>query len=114
MNARPFMIGCVLAIGTSGFAMAADVTAVVHTFMAGGSASSRTSGYEGSSPAHGGGRDGGDASGNHGATPATDSDATTPATSTDNDELSHGSVAPSQDTSSTGIGWQSMLPGSIQ
>jgi hypothetical protein len=113
MNARPFMIGCVLAVGTSGSVMAADVTAVVHTFIAGGSAGSRTSGYEGSSTSHGGGRDN-DTSGSRASAPAKDSDATAPVSPTDNYELNHGSVAPSQDKSSTGIGWQSLLPGSIQ
>jgi opacity protein-like surface antigen len=114
MNARPFMIGCVLAVGTSGSVMAADVTAVVHTFIAGGSAGSRTSGYEGSDASHGGGRDSGDSSANHTSAPAKDSDATAPSTPTDNYELNHGNVAPSQDKSATGIGWQSLLPGSIQ
>jgi hypothetical protein len=114
MNARPFMIGCVLAVGTSGSVMAADVTAVVHTFIAGGSAGSRTSGYEGSSASHGGGRDSGDNGSSRSGAPAKDSDATTPTASPDNYELNHGNVAPSQDKSATGIGWQSLLPGSIQ
>ncbi len=108
------MIGCVLAVGTSGSVMAADVTSVVHAFIAGGSASSRTSGYEGSGASHGGGRDSGDASVNHAGAQAKESDTPTTTPSSDNDELTHGNVAPSQDKSSTGIGWQSLLPGSIQ